>query len=830
MKSLLFTLITLLIGFSTIYAQVDSISTVKKTIKKEVLQATRVSVKPKIDGVLNDEVYEEATPFIGKFYQISPDNGAPASYETKVFMLYTDFGLYIGAQMYDPNPSSIPQELGKRDDINGKNVDVFAIILDPLNKGQNGFFYAVTAAGVQADAVISADNFDDNWDAVWNSKVEINNDGWAVEIEIPYSAIRFPKHEIGNWGINFYRSSKRLNEETTWNFINQEINGLINQSGTLTGLENITPPLRLSFSPYISGGVTHDGEVNAYSTTYAGGMDLKWGLSESFTLDMSLIPDFSQVQSDDQVLNLTPFEVQFDENRPFFTEGTELFNKGDIFYSRRVGQTRGYVAKEDLGPNEEIKSMPSSASLLNATKFSGRTSKGTGVGLFNAVSRETYATIENMETGARREYLIDPITNYNVFVVDQNLKNNSNFGIINTNVLREGSGRDANVTVGQIRLRDKTNTWSVFADGGYSYIVSQGENGEEVLKGFRNTLSFSKVSGKFNFTTGMSQKSDSWDINDLGYLRIPNEFKIYARGSYNIYKPFSVFNRLQSWFDITHEQLYKPRTFTNFNIHGGTWLQFKNFYEVGMGFNIKPYGEYDFYEPREDGRFFRSESNFNMFLFGGSDSRKPFSINANGGFWYRNYTNTLYLFSSIENNYRINNKLNLSLALQFENGGNGIGFVDKVYDQNDKLQEIILGNRELQTIENVFGVNYTFNNKMALTFRLRHYWSWAEYNNFYNLLEDGTLGDTSFNGINPDGELYDSNFNAFNIDMVYSWQIGPGSFLNVNWKDAISNFTHQVDRNYGENFTSTLSDVSYNTLSVKLIYFIDVNYFKNMIR
>ena len=829
MKIQLLTLVFLFgISFRSTYAQEDS-TKIKIVHPKKTISATKVIDKPKIDGILNDAIYKEATPFEGKFVQMSPDNGAAASYKSEIYIIYTDYGLYIGAQLYDPDPTSIPQELSKRDNAGNKNVDTFGALFDPVNKGQNAFYYGVSAAGVQTDAVASSNNFDENWDAVWNSAVEINDKGWVVEMEIPYSAIRFPKHTIGDWGINFFRNAKRLNEDTSWNFIDQEESGFINQSGTLSGLENIDPPLRLSFSPYVSGAVSHDGAADAFSSTYAGGMDLKWGLSESFTLDMSLIPDFSQVQSDDQVLNLTPFEVRFDENRPFFTEGVELFSKGNIFYSRRVGQTRGYVDYSTLDSTESVTSLPSTAPLLNATKISGRTAKGTGIGFFNAISRETNAVITNSETGATRDYLIDPLSNYNVLVVDQNLKNNSNFGIINTNVTREGSGRDANVTVGQIRLRDKTNTWSIFADGGYSHIATQGENGKEVKSGFRNSLTFSKVSGKFNFSTGFKQISDTWDINDLGFLRAPNQFRVYSRMNYNIYKPFSIFNAMNTWFNITHEQLYAPRTFTNFRINAGAWFQFKNFYTAGGGFNYKPVAQYDYFEPREEGRYFKTESNFNMFLFASSDSRKAFSVDWDGGFWTRKDDGAFFLFSSISPSIRVNNKLNLSYDFSIDNGTNAKGFVTKVYDANDNLEEIIFGNRDQQTIENVIGVNYTFNEYMALTFRLRHYWSWAQYNEFYNLEEDGTLGDTNFDGFNPDGSSdFNSSFNAFNIDMVYSWQVAPGSFVKINWKDAIFNFSRKIDRNLGENISSTVKDDHYNTLSVKFIYFIDINYFKKL--
>ncbi len=409
------------------------------------------------------------------------------------------------------------------------------------------------------------------------------------------------------------------------------------------------------------------------------------------------------------------------------------------------------------------------------------------------------------------------------------MKNNSNFGIINTNVTREGAGRDANVTVGQIRLRDKTNTWSVFADGGYSHVVTQGENGKEVKSVFRNTFMFSKVSGKFNFTTGLAQISDTWDINDLGFLRAPNEFRVFSRMSYSIYKPFSIFNAMNTWFNVTHKQLYAPRTFTDFRINGGAWFQFKNFFTAGGGFNYRPVAQYDYFEPREKGRYFKTESNYNIFLFASSDSRKMFSVGWDGGFWNRNDDNALFLFSSISPSIRVSNKLNITYDFSINDGNNAKGFVTKVYEANGALEEIIFGNRKEQTIENVIGVNYTFNEYMSLTFRLRHYWSWAKYDQFYKLEEDGTLGDTDFDGFNPNGGSdYNSNFNAFNIDLVYSWQVAPGSFVTVNWKDAIFNFSNEIESGLGENFSTTMRADHFNTLSVRFIYFIDINYFKNI--
>ncbi|WP_400194308.1 DUF5916 domain-containing protein [Hymenobacter sp. B81] len=238
----------------------------------------------------------------------------------------------------------------------------------------------------------------------------------------------------------------------------------MNQWGLLTGIRNIKAPLRLSLAPYISGYVNHypyneQGKRNA-TTSFNGGADVKYGINESFTLDATLVPDFGQVISDNQVLNLSPFEVQFNENRQFFTEGTELFNKGNLFYSHWVGAMllgfgrvesqlrKGTTESDGRRPGEFIARNPDMTRLLNATKISGRTSKGLGLGLFNALSNNVYAMVQDSATGTQRQVLTQPFSNYNIFVLDQSLKNNSFVSLINTNITRAGATYDANVTGG----------------------------------------------------------------------------------------------------------------------------------------------------------------------------------------------------------------------------------------------------------------------------------------------------------------------------------------------------------------------------------------------
>ena len=307
---------------------------------KKKLSAKRTSDSPKIDGFLDDAVWNTA-PIATDFIELRP---VPGRIETKdgrteIKVLYDDYAIYIAARMYD-KPDSIVHELVSRDQIG--NADFIGVVFDTFLDGVNGYGFYVTAAGVQFDAKYSLIGGEDpTWNAVWESHVTIDDKGWTAEMKIPYSALRFSSKELQNWGLNFTRKRTGTNRQTFWNSVDPKISGFVNQSGILEGLKSIKAPLRLSFSPYVSTIVSNypynTPGVKNTQAAINGGMDVKYGINQSFTLDMTLIPDFGQVQSDYRVLNLTPFEVKFNENRQFFTEGTELFNKGDLFYSKRIG-------------------------------------------------------------------------------------------------------------------------------------------------------------------------------------------------------------------------------------------------------------------------------------------------------------------------------------------------------------------------------------------------------------------------------------------------------------------------------------------------------------
>ncbi len=807
-----------LIHFSFAQKEQDS------TITKKIIDAVRVDVAPKIDGILNDEVWQKA-PFATDFIQNSPNPGSKPSQKTEVRVLYDNSALYIGATMYDVSKDSIMRQLSQRDNV--ENTDYFAVFLDTYQDGQNGYGFEVHPTGVQLDVRYSDTQEEDvSWNAVWISEVSIDDHNWYVEMKIPYSAIRFPEKPIQEWGINFMRNIRRNRESCYWNELNPKVNGFVNQWGTLAGISNIEAPVRLMFSPYIAGYVEHypynvKGLSN-YSQSINGGMDVKYGINDAFTLDMTLIPDFGQVQSDNQVLNLSPFEVQFDENRPFFMEGTELFNKGNLFYSRRLGGSpiNYNEAYNQLNENEEVTENPSESQLLNATKVSGRTKGGLGIGVFNGVTKSMYATLKDTITGKTREILTDPLTNYNVLVLDQSLKNNSYLTLINTNVTRRGSFYDANVTGGMFRLNTKKNVFSLFGEGALSQKYYPTDS---VSLGQKVNFDFVKEGGNFKFGIGYNEINDTYDPNDLGYLYNNNLRNGYAYVGYDLYKPFWKLLKFWSSLSTNYSRLYKPNKFSDFNVRGEIGGTFKNWLSTGIFFVIEPIETYDFYEPRVWGRFYTWQRSNNVGGFISSDYRKRIALDLNVNYRMFDTENRHRLNITAGPRFRFSDKFSMVYTLvRYEYVNDEGAALDLNGNGTIIGNDIIFGKRDQTTYENVLAANYIFTNRMGLTLRVRHYWSNVKYNSFHVLDENGYLTPSTYTGLDANGEsLHNTNFNAFNVDMVYRWVFAPGSELSLVYKTSLLAFDNNVSASYTDNFQNTMKEPQTQSLSLKVLYYID---------
>lgn len=783
--------------------------------KTKIIEAVKAVEAPKIDGVLDDAVWQNIQP-VSDFSTFEPDVGKTPNQKTEVRITYDNIAVYIGAYMYDETPDKILKEMGLRDTWN-INADYFGVCFDTYNDKQNGFGFYLTASGVQNDAKYSSNGEDGNWDAVWQSAVSITDKGWIAEIKIPYSAIRFPEAEIQDWGLGFMRQIRRIRERSMWNDFDPAQDGYVNQFGTFSGLKGIEPPVRLSLTPYVTGIYKRfegDGNFSA-----RGGMDVKYGLNESFTLDMILVPDFSQVQSDDQVLNLSPFEVRFDENRPFFTEGTELFNRAGIFYSRRVGATpiHYYNVESELQDGEKIIKNSQETQLYNATKISGRTPKGLGVGFFNAITGNTYATIRDttLESNNERQFLTDPVTNYNIVVLDQSLKNSSYVSLINTNVMRAGKDRDANVTATDFKFSNQKQSIAVGGKAILTQIFDK-EVSDKAELGFKTDYYIEKSSGNFKIGFWQNIESDTYNPNDLGFLFNNNEFSNGIYGSYRTFEPKGILVNTFNFFNLNLSHLYEPFDFQNFNFNANHGVTFKNWLTVGINYNVEPVKGNDFFEPRQEGRFSVVPENFNMGGFISSDYRKKVAIDIDGGFARSPFYEEKGYWWGFSPRIRFSDRFSIIHRTNFSRFPREVGYATIP----DDTEDVIYGFRDRQTVINTLTSKYIFTPRMALNLRLRHYWSKVAYEQFKFLQTDGYLTDTDYTGD------HNNSFNAFTLDFVYTWEFTLGSELSFVWKNAIFQNDDLTDDNFFDNLNKTFDSSATNTFSLRVLYFLDYLTFK----
>jgi hypothetical protein len=784
-------------------------------------EPTKVNSAIKIDGKQDEALWASAN-IISDFITTMPSFGKEPQKKTEVKVVYDNTAIYFFGIIYDPN-KNIRKQLCQRDAIDRQDCDIFSVGFDTYKDKQNGYIFQVTSAGVQADSrVSSANGTDKSWDAVWESAIKMEEDKWMVEIKIPFSAIRFAKKEMQSWGFQITTSIRSINETSTWSPRDPNIDGNLNQWGELKNLKNILPPLRLSFLPYISGGVRNSPTSNGSTTEYlkSGGMDVKYGINESFTIDMTLIPDFAQVQSDNVFLNLTPFQVRFDDFRPFFTEGTELFNKAGLFYSRRIGAapsgTQDVLNFVRSNLEYKIEKNPGITRLYNATKFSGRTKNNIGIAIFNAVTAPMKARLSNNVTKKDTVIITEPLTNYNVIVIDKALKNRSSLTFTNTNVMRKGNTRNANVTGVDVQLFDKKNKYVLSAAGKLSAIWGKLDN----YTGYKTGVNGGKTGGKWRWSAGVEIESDTYDPNDIGFLQNNNSVEQYASVSLNYNLPTKKYLSHRYALSYNNQYLYKPFKWSTVEIEGNAFFLFKNFWDANFVLNTQPLDFNDYFESRTPGLKLNRFPYLFLGAGGSSDSRKKlFGSWFIGGAESRVKDDPFYKID-LSSRYRVNDRFQFSITFgrEFDKGNWGFSHRDVVSTLINGYNDPIIAFRKVVTNNLIGSAQYSFTPRMNWTVRMRHNWTNIENRSFVKLKNDGSWDDIAFsNGRNR-------NFNVFNIDMFYTWDFKWGSRLTLGWKNALgSNVTldpygyKNYTRNLGQMFVNPHS----NEVTLKIVYFLD---------
>lgn len=785
------------------------------TNAQKEISSSFLSEKIKIDGELNELIWQSNLEE-GNFIQTSPNNGKPATNNTKIAITNDESYLYIAAELEistsNLKQNNINKKLTERDD-NGTS-DYFGVIIDPFGKSREGWAFLVTAANVQLDIKLTDNDNYSEWNAIWESAVKIHDNKWTVELKIPFNSLRFPKENFDNFTINFERFDAAINENTFWNHIDEDKDGLLNQFGKLKGLKNVTPPINLSFNPFVSF-VQENGADGSSNTTFSGGLDLKYVYKNAYTLDISMIPDFSQAPSDDEILNLSPFDIKYNENRQFFVEGTELFDKGNYLYTRRIGGEPIHLNNLNINENEEITKNPITSNILNLIKFTGKSEKGLAIGILNGITKKSEAIIRNNDTNTHRKIVTNPLTNYNAIVLDQTLKNNSSITLINNSVIRNGNDYDANLTAAVVKLYDKNRRYSLSFETALSqkYYSKFSENKD--LFGHQYDVNLKKISGKYRGGLLFSLEDDTYDNNDFGFQQRNNRLNYGVYFLYVQTKPKKIFSYyhflgvaiLRDYYSLkeserdSYELEFYGRRNNNHHIYAEV------LYEKNRN---------DFYEARVKDRVFNQPEKVVPFFEYQTNQTKNLSIA--GYVKYTKFLNDAIYTHAISAGYGIDYRLGNHLSFEFEQSvyqtPNSVGHLTQI--END----IIFGQRKIKQLENGLNIDYAVNSKIHLSTNIRHYWIQVDYKNQFTLLENGSL---TTNNYDIDLNQENANFNNFNIDFLAKWQFAPASEISLAYKLSSNYFNQDINSHYNTNFNNALKEKSDTTLALKLTYLIDFN-------
>ena len=500
------------------------------------MSAVRTNTSPKIDGNLDDAEWANAI-VLDDFIQYEPYNLESPSVETEVRVLYDDYYVYIAFQNYDPDPSSIMDRISRRDDYEAieKSVDWVGFGIDSNNDDMTGNWFMLTAAEVQLDVSINEsggwrDKYDISWNAVGDGKTQIHSEGWSAEIRIPFNVFQFSKNEIQTWGGTFQRGYFKDQEQIHWPGRSKGVKNTVPYYGAINGIKNIPQPKNLELVPYVLAGQTQSDELNNEGNV---GLDLRYNLTSTATLNMTFNPDFGQVEADPSVLNLSAFETRLEEKRPFFVQGASFFNSWlRIFNSRRIGRRPNF----NEPTSGDIVDQPNETTILSAAKVLGQTRSGIKYGIINALTSEEYGTREYDFNGAVKKdrFLVEPYSNYFVGRFTKPIVNDlSTVGFMATDLHRNGHNIKASSLKGDWLLNLMDNKLEF--TGEYATTINE-ENG------YAGRLRLSYRDPTFwEIATWAGFSDDDWNVNAMGFQQKNNNWYSGVRVSLRRDQPKGIF-------------------------------------------------------------------------------------------------------------------------------------------------------------------------------------------------------------------------------------------------------------------------------------------------
>ncbi|MBN1997138.1 carbohydrate binding family 9 domain-containing protein [candidate division KSB1 bacterium] len=559
----------------------------KKAGQKRIYRTQKIkSDPPVINGRLDDACWQEGE-WAGDYTQQIPAEGKPPSQETALKILYDEHFIYIAIRAYDTEPEKIDRRLGRRDGFDG---DIVGVCFDSYFDHRTGFEFDLTAAGGKIDLVLMNEGWDTNWDAVWDGKTAYEDSAWTAEMRVPLSQLRYADKEQHIWGLHAWRWINRHMEEDQWNLIPRDTPGRMYDIGELHGLKNLAKSRHIELLPYIrtrymSGKEQQNPYTKSYDLAAGIGLDGKIGLSSDFTMDLTINPDFGQVEADPSVLNLTAFETFYDEKRPFFLEGKNILNfsfgSDLLFYSRRIGHAPGYYPAH--GENEFV-DIPDYTAILGAVKVTGKNSHGLSLGVIESVTSQEHAKIHS-PTGLRK-VTVEPLTNYFVARLQKDYdRGNSYIGGIMTSTSRlmkdeHLSNLNRLAYSGGIDFRHQWKKKTYYIQGKLiaSYISGDTEairdlqyssaryyhrpDAEHVeldttktsLSGHGGEFEIGKAAnGEWRFFERLNWRSPGLELNDVGYLQTADNISMTTSIGYVVPEPISIFRNYEIFGEHTAE-------------------------------------------------------------------------------------------------------------------------------------------------------------------------------------------------------------------------------------------------------------------------------------
>lgn len=788
-------------------AQSTSDSTITKYERRIYTTASVTSMEPiKVDGLL-DDIGWNAVEWTSDYVEFEPDNGSAPTEQTKMKIVYDEKNLYIAFRCYQADPSSIENRMGRRDDFPGDWVE---INIDSYGDDRTAFSFTASVSGVKGDEFISNNgNFDNSWNPIWFLATNIDTEGWTAEIRIPLSQLRFGNDDEQVWGIQSTRRYFKNEERSLWQPLPANPPGWVSEFGELRGIKGIKPQKQLEIQPYtvgqldtyenVSGNPFRDGS----DAKFTGGLDAKIGVTNDLTVDLTINPDFGQVDADPGAIALDGFEIFFEERRPFFVENKNVYDfrvgggADNLFFSRRIGRTPQGFTTDDSSKGEYA-DFPNNTTILGAAKFSGKTKNGWTIGILESVTAREFAEIklddrqkilDNLpEKGEAREELVEPLTNYFVGRVQKDFnERNSYIGGIFTATVRNMDPRvsflhshaysggldfkhnwkdrnyyvDGKLTISNVRgsaeaiLNTQTSLTHLFQRVDASHLKVDPERTD--LSGSGGSFEIGKGGGgdwRYNF--GGNWKSPEFELNDIGFLRQADVYTQYA----NIRK---LWNKSTSWFRRANVGLNQ---FTQYDFDGNYnriqyeingYINWKNNWWTEAGGAHKP-RIYSNTVLRGGPRWRWNEEDF-FYVFSGTDGRKKFNMHVgyvHSDATQNNFSLRRYVLRFF---YQPLNSLRLSLVNEYERNPSKTQYVTET--SFNGTPRYILGEIDNESLSTTLRVNYSINPNLTIQYYGQPFIFKAKFSNF-NYVNDPTAKD-----LNERVKWYDNNQISF-IDDVYS--------------------------------------------------------------